>query len=192
MHMAIQMPVPMQLHEHMFMHDNNDSNNTSSLRCVDFVNRALDPSSEWVRAAAELEMGAEGEDGVAANVAHFQRLVDSGQLRPAKPPTRSERPRRWGSSFWAPTQAPAHAPSALEMTAHEEQLRDDAACAPARMSAAALAPDQAPTPASVSSVLTPPVLVPVAAQKALPGDVTEAQQSLGQSPAEHIKTVEYT
>jgi len=51
--------------------------------CVSFVNKALDPTSDWARNAAQLDMGAEEEDGVHANVSHFAQLVESGELVPA-------------------------------------------------------------------------------------------------------------
>ena len=56
--------------------------------CVDFVNQALDPTSAYARAAAALEMGAEEDDGVLANVTHFQQLIESNALLPAAPASR--------------------------------------------------------------------------------------------------------
>ena len=47
-------------------------------QCVAFVNKALDPTSEWCVAARALDMGREDDDGVRANVTHFAKLV----LRP--------------------------------------------------------------------------------------------------------------
>jgi len=52
-------------------------------QCVAFVNKALDPASEWCKAAAALDMGAEEDDGVHANVRHFASLIESGRLKPA-------------------------------------------------------------------------------------------------------------
>jgi len=57
-------------------------------QCVDFVNKALDPTSEWATNADKLDMGDEAEDGVHANVAHFASLLEAGDLRPAAPASR--------------------------------------------------------------------------------------------------------
>ena len=45
--------------------------------------QALDPTSSYAKAAAELVMGDEHDDGVHTNVTHFQQLLDSGMLKPA-------------------------------------------------------------------------------------------------------------
>jgi len=50
--------------------------------CVDFVDRALDPTSQYVQAAARLSIGDPADDGVATNVRHFAELLENGQLRP--------------------------------------------------------------------------------------------------------------
>lgn len=54
--------------------------------CVKFVNGALDPADPhgWQRRAAEQDWGHELEDGVAANVDAFARLLDSGSLSPVQ------------------------------------------------------------------------------------------------------------
>ena len=55
-------------------------------QCVPFVNKALDPASEWCVNAKALDMGQEKDDGVHANVIHFAALVEAGrtgQLKPA-------------------------------------------------------------------------------------------------------------
>lgn len=54
--------------------------------CVDWADRALDPESDYSRAAAALTFGDEAEDGVAANVAAFKQLADS-----ALPPPRGHK-----------------------------------------------------------------------------------------------------
>ena len=46
--------------------------------CVDFVDKALDASSEWARNAAALDMGEARDDGVRTNVELFARLVRNG------------------------------------------------------------------------------------------------------------------
>ena len=46
--------------------------------CVDFVDRALDADSEWRANAEALWWGEPGDDGVAANVAHFEALLAAG------------------------------------------------------------------------------------------------------------------
>jgi len=43
--------------------------------CVDFVNKALDEHSSWTKNAATLNMGKEGDDGVAVNVECFANIV---------------------------------------------------------------------------------------------------------------------
>ena len=49
-------------------------------KCVAFVDRALDPASDWCKAAAALDMGDEADDGVQRNVDHIRELLDSGEL----------------------------------------------------------------------------------------------------------------
>ena len=51
--------------------------------CVDFVDRALDHTSSYATVAAALQVGAAGDDGVATNVRHFEKLLLSG-LQPVK------------------------------------------------------------------------------------------------------------
>ena len=46
--------------------------------CVDFVDRALDEDSEWRANAEALWWGEPGDDGVAANVEHFEALLAAG------------------------------------------------------------------------------------------------------------------
>ena len=50
---------------------------------ADWADRALDPESDYGKAAAALSFGDEDNDGVAANVNEFVRLVESG-LRPPR------------------------------------------------------------------------------------------------------------
>ena len=47
---------------------------------TDWADRALDPESNYGKAAAALSFGDEDCDGVAANVNEFVRLVESGGL----------------------------------------------------------------------------------------------------------------
>ena len=47
---------------------------------TDWADRALDPESNYGKAAAALSFGDEDCDGVAANVNEFVRLVESGEL----------------------------------------------------------------------------------------------------------------
>ena len=47
---------------------------------ADWADRALDPESDYGKAAAALSFGDEDNDGVAANVNEFVRLVESGEL----------------------------------------------------------------------------------------------------------------
>ena len=47
-------------------------------RCVDFVDRALSVTSEWRANAEALWWGEPGDDGVAANVRHFEALLAAG------------------------------------------------------------------------------------------------------------------
>ena len=47
---------------------------------TDWADRALDPESNYGKAAAALSFGDEDCDGVAANVNEFVRLVESGKL----------------------------------------------------------------------------------------------------------------
>ena len=56
--------------------------------CIEFANHALDPASEYARVAASLELGDAHDDGVDANVAHFEQLLSGGTLKPVvtKPP----------------------------------------------------------------------------------------------------------
>ena len=53
---------------------------------VDWADRALDPDSDYSRAAAALDFGDEEEDGVAANARMFATIVDAGL-----PPPRSHK-----------------------------------------------------------------------------------------------------
>ena len=47
--------------------------------CVEFADKALDPDSEWAKAAAALTFGStRGDDGVRANVNGFKALLDGG------------------------------------------------------------------------------------------------------------------
>merc|ERR1719453_2594992 len=52
--------------------------------CVDFVNKALDPNSDFVKNARELQFGNQEDDGVHMNIQHFASMLDSGKLRPAR------------------------------------------------------------------------------------------------------------
>jgi len=45
--------------------------------CVDFINRALDPASDWVENAAKSDWGHEDNDGVKANVDKFATLLEN-------------------------------------------------------------------------------------------------------------------
>ena len=45
---------------------------------VEWADRALDPDSDYSRAAAALDFGDEEEDGVAANARMFATIVDAG------------------------------------------------------------------------------------------------------------------
>ena len=49
---------------------------------TDWADRALDPESDYGKAAAALSFGEEDNDGVSANVAEFVRLVELGDLTP--------------------------------------------------------------------------------------------------------------
>ena len=51
---------------------------------TDWADRALDPESDYGKAAAALSFGDEDNDGVAANVNEFVRLVESGALHPPR------------------------------------------------------------------------------------------------------------
>ena len=51
---------------------------------TDWADRALDPESDYGKAAAALSFGDEDNDGVSANVAEFVRLIESGDLTPPK------------------------------------------------------------------------------------------------------------
>ena len=67
---------------------------------VDWADRALDPDSDYNRAAAALDFGDEEEDGVAANARMFATIVDAG-LPP--PMSHKAKPKTGGS----PTRCPA-------------------------------------------------------------------------------------
>lgn len=60
---------------------------------VEWADKALDPNSEYVQAAAALEFGDEAEDGVSANVRAFARLV-SRKLPPPPSHVASKAPPR--------------------------------------------------------------------------------------------------
>jgi len=49
--------------------------------CVDFVHKAFEEDSEWLRSAQESEWGEEGSDGVDENVNAFSRLFEEGRLK---------------------------------------------------------------------------------------------------------------
>ena len=49
---------------------------------TDWADRALDPESDYGKAAAALTFGDEDNDGVSANVAEFVRLIESGFTPP--------------------------------------------------------------------------------------------------------------
>jgi hypothetical protein len=57
--------------------------------CVDFINAALDPYSDYAKNARDLDVGDVENDGVHANVAHFASLMNSGNLRPIRSKTDS-------------------------------------------------------------------------------------------------------
>jgi len=52
---------------------------------VDWADRALDPESDYSKAAAALTFGDEAEDGVSANVAAFKALSEDAALPVPKP-----------------------------------------------------------------------------------------------------------
>ena len=47
--------------------------------CVAFADAALDPSSEYSKKAAALQLGQAGDDGVATNVKAFERVLKAGR-----------------------------------------------------------------------------------------------------------------
>ena len=49
---------------------------------TDWADRALDPESDYGKAAAALSFGDEENDGVSANVTEFVRLIESGLTPP--------------------------------------------------------------------------------------------------------------
>ena len=51
---------------------------------VDWADRALDPESDYSKAAAALEFGDEAEDGVGANVEAFKQLLEDANLEPPR------------------------------------------------------------------------------------------------------------
>ena len=84
--------------------------------CVAFVDEALGPDSAWAAAARALDFGNEADDGVAANVEHFAKLIESATLRPAAapPPKRARAPGPAAAPTPAPT--PAQATSTVDVT----------------------------------------------------------------------------
>jgi len=51
---------------------------------VDWADRALDPESDYSKAAAALDFGDEANDGVSQNVAAFKRIIDDPNLQPPR------------------------------------------------------------------------------------------------------------
>jgi len=51
--------------------------------CVEFVDKALEPTSSYAVAAAELTLGTPGDDGIETNVAHIEQLLTGG-LQPVR------------------------------------------------------------------------------------------------------------